>query len=246
MGGAGTRSTNRYDTWSTATAIAPTRPLGARRRGRLPIMPMTPSVFPGSDEAILVAALRGSHRDFSILVARFRRPLLSLARRWAPTLDPALLEDVVQEVWTAIIAQLSHGGLVFDPARERAVDFVATFVPNAAQAVRSRLRSAGERSRPARPTPSDFEALGAEWRWGKVDPSGDADIAAKVAAPDETAAIDARIDLELLAAGAEPKVAQAIAVIIADGATISQAAEVVGLSPSTFSRRLSELGQRAA
>ena len=209
-------------------------------------MPMRSPVFPDSDETILVAALRGDSRDFSRLDARFRRPLLSLASRWAPALDPALLEDIVQEVWTTITIQLDQGGLSYDPDRERAIEFLAAFVPNAAQAVRSRLRPAGQRSRPAQPAPNDFESLPAGWRWRRTEQSALVEIAEKVAAPDEIERIDTKMDIELLAAKAEPRVARAIAVIVADDATISGAADLVGLSPSTLSRRLAELGQRAA
>jgi DNA-directed RNA polymerase specialized sigma24 family protein len=206
---------------------------------------MTPPVSPDSDEAVLVAALRGGNRDLGKLDARFRRPLLGLARRWVPALDPLLLEDVVQEVWVAISAQLIKGELSYNPACGRAIDFLAAFVPNAAQAVRSRLRPAGERSRMVRKS-NDLESLAAECRWTKTDRSSLVDAVDNVAAADEIERVDAKIDIELLAARAEPQVARAIAVMVVDGETMSAAAERVGLSASTFSRRLSDLGRRAA
>ena len=240
------RSKSRYNTWNTATAIPPRRPLGARSLGRCKRTPVKSPACGDRDESVLVAALRGDDPAFRELEARFRLPLLSLARRWAPDIDRLLHEDIVQEIWSAVSARVNEGRVSYDPDRESAIHFLSAFVPNAAQRVRSQQRPAGERSRSGKARNDSTANLSAGWRWRKPESTDLADIEEKTPAPDEIACLDARIDIALTAARAEPNVALAITLIVASGATMSEAAKAVGLSPSTFSRRLSELGHRAA
>lgn len=54
-----------------------------------------------ADEELALRFRRGDDRAFALLYARYRAPLLRFVRRTTP--DPADLEELVQEIWLAVI-----------------------------------------------------------------------------------------------------------------------------------------------
>lgn len=203
--------------------------------------PIVPNTHP-SDEDVLVAAQRGDDRAFRQLYERFKRPLLALARKWAPRLDPLLSEDILQEALAKVAAV--DQACSFDPTSQSAFTYVAGFIPNAAQSIVAQHRQPGERSREPRQRTESVTALVPQWRWSPTQPQAVGDYE-HVAVADNLEAIDARIDLERVASRAEPEVARAIALVIERDITLMAAAKAVGMTPTTLSRRLSGFGKAA-
>src|SRR5690242_5169073 len=54
-----------------------------------------------ADEELALGFRRGNEQAFTLLYARYRAPLLRFVRRTTP--DPADLEELVQEIWMAVI-----------------------------------------------------------------------------------------------------------------------------------------------
>lgn len=232
---------------TTATAISTGHPLGARNNWPLPHCLMTTLVGDRGDDALLVAYLRGDDRAFDTLEAHLRTPLHRLASRWTRGLAPDLHGEVVQEVWLAVsAARIMAGATKYDPESAPALKFVASFLPNAAQRVCAAYRPPLARSRARRKKhrPSSIVPRSA---W---EPTTNAREVDDVPSPDSSddaiAMADARIDLDRVVSNAEPDVARAIVLVRTTGATLSEAAKAVGLSATTFSRRLSALGRLAA
>jgi hypothetical protein len=85
---------------------------------------MEMSLPSGRDEAVLVAALRGDQRAWTMFEALFRPSVRTLARRWCPDLPSDLQEEVAHEVWTALaIRQASRIDAGYGPAIQRSDRF---------------------------------------------------------------------------------------------------------------------------
>lgn len=199
-----------------------------------------------SDESLLAVALGGDDRAWKALEGRFRRPLLTLARRWTREFPVDLREDVVQEVWTALVIRRETGEKPdFDPSAQTAVSYFASLVPNAAQRVRAQYRAPGTRSRSTRQDEIAPPAVAPRMGW-EAPPSSTLEEAADESLQNNPEHWDSQIDLDRAIEAAEPKVATAITAIIRDGLTFAQAAKMAGMPASTFSRRLSQLRPIAA
>lgn len=101
-----------------------------------------------SDEELARRFRRGDDQAFALLYARYRAPLLRFVRRTTP--DPSDLEELVQEVWTAVIR-----------GRERYVGrsrFVTYLFSIARRRSADRWRRRGAQSDPAADV-NDLEAL---------------------------------------------------------------------------------------
>jgi RNA polymerase sigma-70 factor (ECF subfamily) len=95
--------------------------LGSRRR---------PGERPASglgDEELAVRFRRGDEQAFNLLYARYRAPLLRFVRR--TTADPSDLEELVQEIWLAVIRgrerympRARFVTYLFSIARRRSID----------------------------------------------------------------------------------------------------------------------------
>lgn len=101
-----------------------------------------------TDEELALRFRRGDDQAFALLYARYRGPLLRFVRRTTP--DPSDLEELVQEVWTAVIQ-----------GRERYVGrsrFVTYLFSIARRRSADRWRRRGARFDPATDV-KDLEAL---------------------------------------------------------------------------------------
>lgn len=207
---------------------------------------MTTLVSHRGDDALLAAYLRGDDRAFDILEAHLRAPLNRLASRWTRGLAPDLQGEVLQEVWLAVSAvRITHGATKYDPEGAPALKFVASFLPNAVQRVRAAYRPPGSRSR-ARRKDQAPNSIVTRSTWEPRNAVELEDVPSPDSWDEAIDVTDARIDIERLVSNAEPDVASAVALVRNAGATPSEAAKAVGLSPTTFSRRLSALGRLAA
>jgi hypothetical protein len=200
----------------------------------------------GDEEALLVAALRGDERAGSALERRFRPLLGGLARRWCPDLPVDIQNEIAQEVWAAIWSRNATRSIAgYDPGTQTATNFIASFVPNAAQRVRAAYRAPGTVSRARR---SRRIAPTIVPRSGWDAPMASTLEVLEPLVPDpgwerETAVCDARLDVARAAKVATPTVALGITLMLDQSATMSDAARAAGLAPSTFTRRLSELAK---
>jgi RNA polymerase sigma-70 factor (ECF subfamily) len=79
------------------------------------------------DEELALRFRRGDHEAFDLLYARYRAPLLRFVRRTTP--NPSDLEEVVQEIWLAVIRgrerympRARFVTYLFSIARRRSID----------------------------------------------------------------------------------------------------------------------------
>jgi DNA-directed RNA polymerase specialized sigma24 family protein len=205
------------------------------------------TTFPSlEDEALLVRALHGDERAWTKLEAHFRAPLLKLARRWCPEFSDDLREEISQEVWAEISRRRADFAGTYQPASQSAIRFIASFVPNAAQKVRSVYRGPGTRSRRRRTVSSCATPRVPDSGWKAPPPSSYDEIQSTAADPyweHDMDTHDARIAIARVAASAPPAIRAAIFLVVNHGATLADAASSAGLSTPTFIRRLSALGR---
>jgi Sigma-70 region 2 len=79
------------------------------------------------DEELALRFRRGDHQAFDLLYARYRAPLLRFVRRTTP--NPSDLEEVIQEIWLAVIRgrerympRARFVTYLFSVARRRSID----------------------------------------------------------------------------------------------------------------------------
>lgn len=105
---------------SAAGLISGRHPDSRRRTGDRPAESL-------ADEELALRFRRGDEQAFAQLYARYRAPLLRFVRRTTP--DPADLEELVQEIWLAVIrgreryiARARFITYLFSIARRRSAD----------------------------------------------------------------------------------------------------------------------------
>jgi DNA-directed RNA polymerase specialized sigma24 family protein len=157
--------------------------------------------------------------------------LRRLARRRAPSLPADLHDEIVHETWQLVIAR---GYDSFVAAGVDADRYLATVLRNAVEVVKANYRPAGAKSR-------DRSSVGAAVDFSE----GAENWASKIWFEVEQAELELRLDLERIAASLGGPVATALALIVNEGMSVTDAAADVGMSRQTLSRRLISL-RRAA
>lgn len=178
-----------------------------------------------SDGTLLNDALGGDEASWQRLDRHFRPLIAAAAMRHGRDFPPELVEDVVQEVYVAILCSVGRGG--YRRGRPETASVLA-HVRNAVARVRAGHRAPGSRSR---------TRLGVrpELRTARLDSA-----ARSVAADDALPALEARLDLERLLRRADPMV-QAAAEMVLEGHSLRAAAMRLGMTHTLLSRRLRAL-----
>lgn len=119
-----------WDRWALALSTGCSAPSGRFLSVEDPIFRRSPGDRPAespADEELAQRFRRGDDRAFALLYARYRAPLLRFVRRTTP--DPADLEELVQEIWLAVIrgrerymARARFVTYLFSIARRRSAD----------------------------------------------------------------------------------------------------------------------------
>lgn len=195
-----------------------------------------------SDDELLGQALAGNRDAWPKLIARLGPPLLKVAAKWGRGLPRDLHGEIVQEVWTALCALPGDVQTrSYDPRTRTAFSYIVSFVPNAAQRVRSAYRAPAEPSRRRRPPELTIVP---RHKWEPKTSSALEDLEELTAEPGFErwiAARDARLDIERAARLASPELAIAIAAVVDRGSAIADAAASTGLTETTLRRRLASL-----
>lgn len=192
------------------------------------------------DSDILLAALRGEPRAWEDLIARFH-PYLdrSIRNRFRGYTD----EDA-SEVEQEVLHQLSGLPIgAFDPAITTARRFIAGFISNGIKPVRAAYRPAGQRSRAARSARPQPERQKHRWYIQPLESTA-VELSSDPRADAMAAAVDARLELQLLATVATPEVNTAMFLMTERGLTVGEAALAIGLRRLTLRRRLRDLPAR--
>ena len=127
---------------------------------------------------------------------------------------------------------------------QSALAFVASRVPNAVQRVRAAYRAPGTRSRRRRTAPRSAAEQVPRPGWAPRAIPSDLALAESVAEPGGEARAargDARLDVARALRVAPPAVRTAGELVLAHDLSLAEAAAAVGLSASTFKRRLAAL-----
>lgn len=119
-----------WERWALALGTGCSAPSGRLLSVEDPISRRGPGGRPAespADEELALRFRRGDDRAFALLYARYRAPLLRFVRRTTP--DPSDLEEVVQEIWLAVIrgreryiARARFVTYLFSIARRRSAD----------------------------------------------------------------------------------------------------------------------------
>ena len=157
--------------------------------------------------------------------------LRRLARRHAPSLPTDLHDEIVHETWQLVFARGSEAFLASEVDADR---YLAMVLRNAVEVVRTSYRPAGTKSRGAPAVHGAVEFSDGVENW-----------ASKIWFQVEQAEVDLRLDLERAAASLGGQVASALALMVNEGLSVTDAAAGVGMSRQTLSRRLISL-RRAA
>jgi DNA-directed RNA polymerase specialized sigma24 family protein len=181
-----------------------------------------------TDEDLLSAALHNKPRSWEELTSRFDAYLYTIFRRRAGDLPEDIHGELVQEVWMAVALQRPPA---FDPATQTAKDFIGQFISVALNVIRSDYCPPGQRTRD-RTSFAPTSAVGDEDQENLMslveDPRWEADLSA----------LEARIDVDAMAAVADEPTRSAITAIRLNDLTVKDAALLVGLARETLRRRL--------
>jgi hypothetical protein len=192
------------------------------------------------DSDILLAALNGEPKAWEALIARFH-PYLDRAIR---NRFRGYTDEDASEVEQEVLHQLSRQpAAAFDPATTTAGRFIAGFISNGIKPVRAAYRPAGQRSRTAKPAHPSPERHNHRWYIRPLE----AAVVERTSDPRAeamAAAVDARLQLQLLAQVAEPDVAHAMVLMTEWDLTVEEGGAAVGLRRLTFRRRLRDLPAR--
>jgi DNA-directed RNA polymerase specialized sigma24 family protein len=196
-----------------------------------------------TDEQLFVAALRGDESAWTTLVKRLDRYLLTGVRRRIADLPDELRQDVVQEVWAAVVTRRNGS---FNPSTSSARHYVAGFLGLAVDRVRAAYRAPGERSRRRDATRSGsrrsrphLELVSFEELTEEQQPE---DSRSQL----EQRKMEARLDIMRAKNMASSLLAQAIDVMWKEDSGYEAAAAAVGINRLTLRRQLRQLGLRLA
>lgn len=179
--------------------------------------------------AILLAALEGDARAAKEAYERSLRLLTVLARRHAPWLSPDLHLEIVQETWQLFFARRDTALLSSGDVNGAA--YLNTLLRNAVEAVKSKDRPPGTRSRRTGAERETFVELA---------PGLENDESNRRFAIEQRGQ-QIRLDIERLMLDADEPVRAAVFLMLESGVTLSNAASLVGMSRQTLGRRLQRL-----